>query len=154
MIGASHGGFLTLEYLLAHPEHLYGAIMGDCGAQWSHWACMSAMKTALTDPRVRPDPEQVLRLLSGRTESMEDLSSGVASIFPLYSVPDELKGQAEVNVTRRWKVLSCQFMRQSMQRREIVSLASTCAINFPRLIRRRLLFSFTQAGMIGSRRCS
>ena len=98
MIGASHGGFLTLEYTLAHPDHLYGSIMGDCGAQWSHWACMSAMKTALTDPRVKPDPEQVLRLLSGRTESMQDVSDGIASIFALYAVPDHLKGEAEVDV--------------------------------------------------------
>ena len=100
MIGASHGGFLTLEYAIAHPEHLYGAIVGDSGAQWSHWAAMNAMKVALTDPRVKPDPEQLLRLLTGNMSSMEDFASGFASISPLYSVPGDLKDQAETDVDK------------------------------------------------------
>ena len=98
LIGASYGGFLTLEYTVAHPEHLYGAIMGDCGAQWSHWGAMSAMKTALTDPRVKPDPEQLLRVLTGNVQSTEDLASGFASIFPLYAAPEHLNIQPEIHV--------------------------------------------------------
>ena len=98
MIGASHGGFLTLEYALAHPGHLYGAIVGDSGAQF-HWAAMDAVKTALTDPRVTPDPDQVVRALSGSLTSHEDLASGLGSIMPLCSVPDHLKDQAETDVS-------------------------------------------------------
>jgi proline iminopeptidase len=47
------------DYRVHHslPQHLYGAIMGDAGAQWVHWGQMSALKAALTDPRVKPDPE-------------------------------------------------------------------------------------------------
>jgi proline iminopeptidase len=98
IIGASHGGFLTLEYTLAYPEHLYGALMGDCGAQLSHWGAMSAMKTALTDRRVKPDPEQLLRALTGNLQSMDDQASWLASIFPLYTVPDHLRDQAETDI--------------------------------------------------------
>ena len=59
---------------------------------------MSALKTALTDPRVKPDPEQVLRTLTGNNESTEDLASSLASVFPLYAVPDHLKHFAEADI--------------------------------------------------------
>jgi pimeloyl-ACP methyl ester carboxylesterase len=98
MIGASHGGMLTLEYALAHPDRLYGAITGDAAAQWSHWAAMNAIKTALTDPRVSPDPEQLVRALSGNNLSFEDMAAAAQSIYPLYSVPDHLKGETEGDV--------------------------------------------------------
>ena len=98
MIGASHGGFLTLEYAVAYAEHLYGAIVGDSGAQWSHWAAMNAVKIALTDPRVKPDPKQLLRVLTGNLSGMDDFQSAFASIQPLYSVPDSLKDHAETDV--------------------------------------------------------
>ena len=98
MIGASHGGFLTLQYTLTHPNHLYGAIVGNSGAQWSHWGAMNAMKVALTDPRVKVDPEQLLRALTGNMTSLEDFQSVFASVAPLYSVPDHLKDQVEADV--------------------------------------------------------
>jgi hypothetical protein len=56
------------------------------------------MKTALTDPRVNPDPEQLLRALTGNLQSMDDLVSGLASIFPLYAVPHHLRDQAETDI--------------------------------------------------------
>ena len=99
MIGASHGGFLTLEYALAYPQHLYGIIVGDAAAQWSHWGAMSTIKTALTDPRAaNVDPDQLLRMMSGTMTSQEDMNSGFATIMPLYAVPAHLQDQVETNV--------------------------------------------------------
>jgi len=54
-------------------------------------------KAALTDPRVKPDPEQLVRLLSGTVRDQEDLLTGFASLAPLYAAPDELKDQVEVD---------------------------------------------------------
>ena len=59
---------------------------------------MSAIKTALTDPRVKLDPEQLLRALTGNLQSTDDLASVLASVFPLYAVPDHLKDQAETDI--------------------------------------------------------
>ncbi len=52
---------------------------------------MSVMETALTDPRVKPNPEQLLRVLTGNLQSTDDLASALASAFPLYAVVDHLK---------------------------------------------------------------
>ena len=56
------------------------------------------IKAALTDPRVNPDPDQMLRVASGNSRDNADLASGFAAIAPLYAVPDHLKGQAETDV--------------------------------------------------------
>lgn len=98
MIGASHGGMLTLEYALAYPQHLYGILVGDTTAQFSHWCIANSMKEALRDPRVSPDPEQVLRILTGRSRDQEDLITALTSLGPLYEVPAHVGHQPEVNV--------------------------------------------------------
>lgn len=88
---------MTLEYAVAFPDRLYGAIIGDAGAQF-RWAPINAVKIALTDPRVKPDPDQLVRVLTGTSTSEEDMASGAASVMPLYSVPDEVKGEVEQDV--------------------------------------------------------
>ena len=100
MIGASHGGFLTLEYAVVHPDRVHAILVGDSAAQMSHWALMNAMKTLMTDPRVKPDPERVLRCFSGRMTSLEDLMLGFQSFAPLYEAPEHLKGEAEVDASQ------------------------------------------------------
>lgn len=97
MIGASHGGFLTLEYALTYPQHLYAIIVGDSSAQQSHWGAINMTRAALTDPRVKVDPEQILRMFSGRMTSQEDMLTGFPTIAPLYSTPDHLKALVEVD---------------------------------------------------------
>jgi proline iminopeptidase len=59
---------------------------------------LNAIKTALTDPRVECDPDQILRMFSGRLKDEADLFGGFGSIAPLYAAQDELKAQAEVNI--------------------------------------------------------
>ncbi|KAK4541252.1 hypothetical protein LTR36_008168 [Oleoguttula mirabilis] len=66
-------------------------------AQVSHWGAINMTKAALTDPRINPDPEQLVRMLSGTCRDQEDLLTGSASIAPLYAAPDEIKGQAVVD---------------------------------------------------------
>ncbi|KAK5127621.1 hypothetical protein LTR85_006961 [Meristemomyces frigidus] len=97
MIGASHGGFLTLEYALTYQQHLYGIIVGDSAAQVSHWGAINMTKAALTDPRVKPDPEQLVRMLSGNCRDQDDLMTGFATIAPLYAAPDAIKDLAEID---------------------------------------------------------
>ncbi len=97
MIGASYGGFMTLEYAVAYPEHLYGAIIGDAAAQWSHWAAMTAIKIAVTDPRVKPDPDLLIRAMTGTVRSDEEFFEAAIQLMPLYSVPDDLKCKVETD---------------------------------------------------------
>lgn len=98
MAGGSHGGFITLEYALAYPNRVRAILVGDSGAQISHWAGMNMIATALSDPRVKPDPAQVVRLLSGKCFDEADYAAGFGSIAPLYAAPDEIKDKAEVDV--------------------------------------------------------
>ncbi|KAK4575332.1 hypothetical protein LTR86_001186 [Recurvomyces mirabilis] len=98
MTGASHGGFITLEYALVYHHHLHAIIIGDSAAQMAHWAAFNMMKTALTDPRCQADPEQLLRMFSGRATSQEDLLTGFATVAPLFAAPAELKAQSEVDL--------------------------------------------------------
>lgn len=98
MIGGSHGGFLTLEYALAYPQHVNAIIVGDSAAQVAHWAAINMTAKALTDPRVQPDPAQLIRVLSGTCFDEADYAAGFASIAPLYAAPDEIKDKAEVDV--------------------------------------------------------
>ena len=64
--------------------------------------CMSSFVNmtarALTDPRVKPDPEQLVRLFSGRCKDQMDLITGFGSIAPLYAAPPEVREHAEVDV--------------------------------------------------------
>ncbi|KAK5699577.1 hypothetical protein LTR97_005706 [Elasticomyces elasticus] len=100
LIGGSHAGFLTLEYALTYPEHLHAIIVGDTAAQMSHWGLMNAVKTALVDPRTKDlvDPEQVLRMMSGRLRDFDDLATGFGTISALYAAPPDLKAQSETDV--------------------------------------------------------
>lgn len=98
MIGGSHGGFLTLEYALAYPQRVNAIILVDSAAQVAHWAAMNMTAKALTDSRVKPDPAQLVRILSGTCYDEADYAAGFASIAPLYAAPDEIKDKAEVDV--------------------------------------------------------
>lgn len=98
MIGASHGGFLTLEYALAYPNRVKAIIVGDSAAQMAHWGAINMTAKALTDPRVQPDPTQLVRLLSGSCIDEADYLTAFTSIAPLYAAPDHLKDKTEVDV--------------------------------------------------------
>ncbi|KAK1810923.1 hypothetical protein LTR12_014722 [Friedmanniomyces endolithicus] len=73
-------------------------MVGDSAAYMVHWGSINMTKAALNDPRIKPDPDQVVRMSSGRMRDHMDFMTGFASIAPLYSAPDDLKAQAEVNV--------------------------------------------------------
>lgn len=98
MIGASHGGMITLEYAIAHPHHLHGILVGDTTAQFAHWCVLNSMKEAWTNPTVKPEPEQLLRILTGRSKNQEDLVTAFASLAPLYTLPQHIAAQTETNV--------------------------------------------------------
>ena len=73
-------------------------MVGDSAAYMAHWASINLTMRALTDPRIKPDPEQLVRMFSGRMIDQNDLLTGFMSIAPLYAAPPELKAQAEVDV--------------------------------------------------------
>lgn len=98
MVGASHGGFITLAYAVNYPQRVKAIIVGDSAAQIAHWGTANMVAQALTDPRVKPDPAQFVRLATGTCINEADYMQAFTSIAPLYAAPDEVKDKAEVDV--------------------------------------------------------
>lgn len=98
--GSSHGGFLALEYGLAYPERCMGLIVGDAAAQMSHWGLLDAFRHAMTDPRSKDkvDPDQLVRILTGRCRDLGDYMSAFGTIAGLYSKPPHVTQEAETDL--------------------------------------------------------
>lgn len=83
LAGGSYGGFIALDYALAHPGRLLGLILRDTAA-CGFWACMNILKQVLTHPHISPDADRQLRMWTGRTLSDEDLQAGFEEILGMY----------------------------------------------------------------------
>ena len=66
--------------------------------QGEFWEYCRATYSSQTDPRMKLDPEELLRTLTGNLQSTDDLASALESMFPLHAVPDHLKDQAETDI--------------------------------------------------------
>ena len=84
LTGGSYGGYVALEYVLAHPERVTHLILRDTAA--SHRFEAQARRNALARASEFPgiDEELLDRLFQGRVESDEDFARGFAAIAPLY----------------------------------------------------------------------
>lgn len=99
-IGASHGGFLGLEYALTYPERTDALLVGDTAAQFAHSCLLQAYKHALTDPRSKDvvDPDALIRLFTGTCKDMDDMLASFGSISPLYANPRKEETEVDVDV--------------------------------------------------------
>jgi len=84
LTGGSYGGYVALEYVLAHPERVSHLILRDTAA--SHRFEAAARRNALARADEFPDIDEELldRLFSGRVGSDAEFARGFAAIAPLY----------------------------------------------------------------------
>ena len=102
LAGGSYGGFIALEYALAHPDRLKGLILRDTMA-YGYWGCMNALTQVLSSDRISPDPERQLRLWTGRVRDDEDFKEGFMEIMGMYGAkpnqPEKAMGEEPTKQT-------------------------------------------------------
>jgi len=97
MKGGSYGGYVALEYVLAHPERVSHLILRDTSA--SRRFEEMAKRNALARAKEFPDitPEMLDKVFSGRVESDDEMRSAYAALAPLYDAKtDPAKAAARV----------------------------------------------------------
>jgi proline iminopeptidase len=82
MAGGSYGGFIAMEYAIAHPDRVRALVLRDTAADNSFEE--RARRNALASSRVQLDMELYDRMMSGRCRDDADLETGWRMIVPLY----------------------------------------------------------------------
>jgi proline iminopeptidase len=82
MAGGSYGGFLAMEYTLAHPDHVRALVLRDTAANtdYDHLA----VERARTTDRVTIDPWAIERIGTGRFADNVEFERYWRAILPLY----------------------------------------------------------------------
>jgi proline iminopeptidase len=80
--GGSYGGFIALEYALAHPQRVRAVILRDTAADNRH--DQAARRNAIESSRVDLDLAKFNRIMEGRTWDDQDLADCWRHILPLY----------------------------------------------------------------------
>ncbi len=80
--GGSYGGFVALEYVLAHPNRVRALILRDTAADNRHDE--AARRNALESSRIDLDLDRFNRIMNGRTRDDDDLADCWRHILPLY----------------------------------------------------------------------
>jgi len=80
--GGSYGGFIALEYALAHPDRVSAVILRDTAADNRHDE--AARRNALASSRIDLDMDRFNRIMDGHTRDDEDLADCWRHILPLY----------------------------------------------------------------------
>ncbi|ERS98584.1 proline iminopeptidase [Sporothrix schenckii 1099-18] len=89
LAGHSYGGFVALDYALAHGDRLSALVIRDTWTD-GRAAPMAALARAVTDPRVagRVDVERQIRLWSGRLQDDAEFERAIVEILSVYGPPD------------------------------------------------------------------
>ncbi|MCU1664000.1 MAG: pip [Pseudonocardia sp.] len=93
--GGSYGGFISLEYAVAYPEHTAAVMLRDTSADGSNLEL--AFEYARNQDRVEINWDNFNRYWSGNIRDDEDLKARWAEIIPLYDYEyDAERSAAEV----------------------------------------------------------
>jgi proline iminopeptidase len=95
LTGGSYGGYVALEYVLAHPQRVSHLILRDTSASRRFEAL--ARRNALARAKEYPDITEGLldKLFQGRVESDEAFREAYATIAPLYDANTDPAKAAE-----------------------------------------------------------
>lgn len=83
MAGGSYGGFISLEYTLAHPDRVDALVLRDTSPDHEHHDM--AIRNAREEKRVDVDDEKLLRLMEGRNWDNADFRDCCREILPMHS---------------------------------------------------------------------
>ena len=86
LTGGSYGGFISLEYVLAHPDRVSHLILRDTAAanDYEEAAKRNALARAKEFPGITP--ERLDRMFAGEVHDDEDFRRTFETIAPLYDV--------------------------------------------------------------------
>lgn len=94
MGGGSYGGFLSLEYALAYPEHVAGIVLRDTAPRNYRDAAISNARARASEfPAITEDVLQ--RVFDGQIRDDDDYRETFAAIAPLYDVNHDPEKTAE-----------------------------------------------------------
>ncbi|WP_229401675.1 alpha/beta fold hydrolase [Micromonospora okii] len=99
MAGGSYGGFIAMEYAIAHPDRVSALVLRDTAADTAHDHL--AVERARSTDRVAIPEWVIERIGTGRFESDEQLREYWRAILPLYDHQhDPAKDEAKLAATR------------------------------------------------------
>lgn len=84
MTGGSYGGYIALEYTLAHPERVTHLILRDTAASHAYEAKAKATALARAEEFPEINAGDLDRIFAGQMRDEEDFKRVFASIAPLY----------------------------------------------------------------------
>ncbi|KAI8163439.1 Proline iminopeptidase [Colletotrichum sp. SAR 10_70] len=84
LAGGSYGGFVSLQYAIAHPDRLLALVLRDTWANGLRGS-INFLKNILTSDRIQPDADRQVRLVSGGVRSNEDFANAFAEIVGIYT---------------------------------------------------------------------
>ena len=82
MAGGSYGGFLAMEYAIAHPDRVLALVLRDTAPDHSHEE--AAIANARASSRIEVDEDKLSRIMAGEVRDNDDFRDCWASILPLY----------------------------------------------------------------------
>lgn len=108
MGGGSYGGFMSLEYALAHPERVQALVLRDTAARsYGDTATRNAKARAAEFPDIT---DEVLdRIFTGTVIDDDDYRRSYAAIAPLYNVNHDPTATAERIANTKFNYLSNNF---------------------------------------------
>lgn len=108
MGGGSYGGFLSLEYALAHPDRVEAVVLRDTAARdYGQEAIKNAKARASEFPAITDDVLE--RVFTGTIRSDDDYRETFAAIAPLYNVNHDPVATAERIARTKFNYLSNNF---------------------------------------------
>ncbi|KAH0442437.1 hypothetical protein CcaCcLH18_01479 [Colletotrichum camelliae] len=88
LAGGSYGGFVALQYAIAHPDRLLALVLRDTWANGLRGS-INFLKNILTSDRINPDADRQVRLVSGGVRDNQDFANAFAEIEGIYTPKDE-----------------------------------------------------------------
>lgn len=93
--GGSYGGFIALEYALAHPDRVQAVVLRDTAARGGP-ILTNSLERGLNSDRIVVDEARLRRMFSGTLHDDADMEACLIEILPLYAgVSDAASEPAE-----------------------------------------------------------